>query len=237
MFSIKINTWGTTEAHLWSVSLYVYIMFELMFVLIFSHETDWWILSSFSRPEQDFVVTIIFSFVWLVSSCCWAKSLSEIKSATNPTQVLLLISACRAQENKCAAIQEPFWSRLNTSVVSNQKKISTEIQDWKKKKQASYLCPFPMSRFLALWMSSFGSGISGLSSKRQAGTRQARDIRPGVLLGNVPVKCDRGSTVRAASTCRRRAQVHNLPDKTVSICLRGILVSMSTDKVASTSHK
>ncbi|XP_068567804.1 synaptoporin b [Cebidichthys violaceus] len=68
-------------------------------------------------PLVDFVVTVIFSLVWLVSSCCWAKTLSDIKTATNPTQVLLLISACRAQENKCTATQEPLWSRLNTSAV------------------------------------------------------------------------------------------------------------------------
>ncbi|XP_029358688.1 synaptoporin-like [Echeneis naucrates] len=68
-------------------------------------------------PLVDFIVTIIFSFMWLASSCCWAKSLSDIKTATNPTQVLLLISACKAQENKCTAVQEPLWSRLNTSAV------------------------------------------------------------------------------------------------------------------------
>uniref|UniRef100_A0A8C3A551 Synaptoporin b n=1 Tax=Cyclopterus lumpus TaxID=8103 RepID=A0A8C3A551_CYCLU len=68
-------------------------------------------------PLVDFLVTIIFSFMWLVSSCCWAKTLSDIKTATNPTQVLLLISACRAQENKCMATQEPLWSQLNTSAV------------------------------------------------------------------------------------------------------------------------
>uniref|UniRef100_A0A3B5ATQ4 Synaptoporin-like n=1 Tax=Stegastes partitus TaxID=144197 RepID=A0A3B5ATQ4_9TELE len=68
-------------------------------------------------PLVDFVVTVIFSFMWLVSSCCWAKALSDIKTATNPTQVLLLISACRSQENKCAVTEEPLWSRLNTSAV------------------------------------------------------------------------------------------------------------------------
>ncbi|XP_054473680.1 synaptoporin b [Anoplopoma fimbria] len=68
-------------------------------------------------PLVDFVVTVIFSITWLVSSCFWAKTLSDIKTATNPTQVLLLMSACRAQENKCTATQEPVWSRLNTSVV------------------------------------------------------------------------------------------------------------------------
>ncbi|XP_069546676.1 synaptoporin b [Brachyistius frenatus] len=68
-------------------------------------------------PLVDFVVTVIFFLMWLVSTCYWAKTLSEIKTATNPTAVLLLISACRAQENKCAAVQEPSWSYLNTSVV------------------------------------------------------------------------------------------------------------------------
>ncbi|XP_037534639.1 synaptoporin b [Nematolebias whitei] len=68
-------------------------------------------------PLVDFAVTVIFSLMWLVSSCCWAKSLTDLKSATNPTEVLLLISACRAQENRCTAMQEPHWSRLNTSTV------------------------------------------------------------------------------------------------------------------------
>ncbi|KAG7494032.1 synaptoporin-like [Solea senegalensis] len=68
-------------------------------------------------PLVDFIVTVIFSFMWLISSCCWAKALSDIKTATNPTQLLLLISACRAQENTCTATEEPLWSRLNTSVV------------------------------------------------------------------------------------------------------------------------
>lgn len=79
---------------------------------------------------QDFLITIIFSVMWLVSSCCWAKSLSDIKMATNPTRVLLLISACRAAENKCAATQEPHWSRLNTSVVGNQ----STGEPWKRSK-------------------------------------------------------------------------------------------------------
>ncbi|KAK7916579.1 hypothetical protein WMY93_012340 [Mugilogobius chulae] len=68
-------------------------------------------------PLVDFVVTVVFSCLWLVSSCCWAKGLSNIENATNPTQVLLLISACRAPENRCTVTQEPRWARLNTSVV------------------------------------------------------------------------------------------------------------------------
>lgn len=70
--------------------------------------------------EQDFIVTVVFSIMWLVGSCCWAKALSDIKAATDPTQVLLLISACRAPENKCTVTQQPLWSRLNTSAVRIQ---------------------------------------------------------------------------------------------------------------------
>uniref|UniRef100_A0A3Q3EAR0 Synaptoporin b n=1 Tax=Labrus bergylta TaxID=56723 RepID=A0A3Q3EAR0_9LABR len=157
-------------------------------------------------PLVDFVVTIIFSFMWLISSCCWAKALSDIKTATNPTQVLQLISACRSPENKCTATQEPFWSRLNTSAVSiQQEKKALRIV----MTNCIIFVPFLLSRFLALSMFSSGLGISGLSSKRQAGTRQVSDIQPGVLLGNVPAKCDSGSTVRAALTCQRKVLVHN----------------------------
>ncbi|CAL8338050.1 unnamed protein product [Merluccius merluccius] len=68
-------------------------------------------------PLVDFIVTVVFSLAWLVSTCSWAKVLSDIKTATDPTQVLLLISACRAQTNRCVVMQQPLWSRLNTSVV------------------------------------------------------------------------------------------------------------------------
>ncbi|KAM3877718.1 synaptoporin b [Diretmus argenteus] len=68
-------------------------------------------------PLVDFIVTVTFSFMWLVSTCTWAKGLSDIKIATDPTQVLLLISACRARENRCAANQQPLWTGLNMSVV------------------------------------------------------------------------------------------------------------------------
>ncbi|XP_005810492.1 synaptoporin-like [Xiphophorus maculatus] len=68
-------------------------------------------------PLVDFLVTVTFSLMWLLSSCCWAKSLTDIKAATNPTEVLLLIASCREKENRCATTQEPLWSRLNTSTV------------------------------------------------------------------------------------------------------------------------
>ncbi|XP_056293439.1 synaptoporin isoform X2 [Pseudoliparis swirei] len=68
-------------------------------------------------PLVDFIVTVVFSFLWLVSSSAWAKALSDVKMATDPEEVQLLVSACRVQTNKCGSVQGPRWSGLNTSVV------------------------------------------------------------------------------------------------------------------------
>lgn len=68
-------------------------------------------------PLIDFVVTVVFSFLWLVSSSAWAKALSDVKLATDPDEVQLLISACKDQTNKCGSVHGPRWSGLNTSVV------------------------------------------------------------------------------------------------------------------------
>ncbi|NXV04590.1 SYNPR protein, partial [Cettia cetti] len=65
----------------------------------------------------DFIVTVVFSFLWLVSSSAWAKGLSDVKVATDPDEVLLLMSACKQQSNKCLPIRSPVMSSLNTSVV------------------------------------------------------------------------------------------------------------------------
>ena len=58
--------------------------------------------------------------MWLVSSSAWAKALSDVKLATDPDEVQLLISACKTQTNKCGSLHGARWSGLNTSVVSSQ---------------------------------------------------------------------------------------------------------------------
>ncbi|OCT85973.1 synaptoporin isoform X1 [Xenopus laevis] len=68
-------------------------------------------------PLIDFIVTVVFSFLWLVSSSGWAKGLSDVKVATDPDEVLLLISACKQQTTKCTSVRGPVMSSLNTSVV------------------------------------------------------------------------------------------------------------------------
>ncbi|XP_058487934.1 synaptoporin-like [Solea solea] len=68
-------------------------------------------------PLIDFVVTVVFSFMWLVCSSAWAKALSDVKVATDPDEVQLLIPACKDQTNKCGTVHGSRWSGLNTSVV------------------------------------------------------------------------------------------------------------------------
>lgn len=63
------------------------------------------------------MVTVVFSFMWLVSSSAWAKALSDVKVATDPDEVQLLVSACKIPTNKCGSVHGPRWSGLNTSVV------------------------------------------------------------------------------------------------------------------------
>ncbi|XP_020924828.1 synaptoporin isoform X1 [Sus scrofa] len=67
--------------------------------------------------NRDFIVTVVFSFLWLVGSSAWAKGLSDVKVATDPKEVLLLMSACKQPSNKCTAVHSPVMSSLNTSVV------------------------------------------------------------------------------------------------------------------------
>ena len=66
---------------------------------------------------QDFVVTAVFTFFWLVSSCAWAKGLSDVKTATDPDRVITFITACDEQENRCKEVHDAKVSGLNTSVV------------------------------------------------------------------------------------------------------------------------
>ncbi|XP_023693172.2 synaptophysin-like [Paramormyrops kingsleyae] len=67
--------------------------------------------------QIDFVVTCVFTFMWLVSSAAWAKGLSDVKTATDPDRVISLIPACDREENRCREVHDPVVSGLNTSVA------------------------------------------------------------------------------------------------------------------------
>lgn len=67
---------------------------------------------------QDFIVTAVFAFMWLVSSSAWAKGLSDVKEATDPDNLFKDMAACKKIGNTCSELREPVTSGLNTSVVS-----------------------------------------------------------------------------------------------------------------------
>ncbi|XP_034027747.1 synaptophysin a [Thalassophryne amazonica] len=68
-------------------------------------------------PLIDLGVTTGFAFMWLVSSAAWAKGLSDVKTATDPDEVITLISACDDKGNQCREVHDPVMSGLNTSVA------------------------------------------------------------------------------------------------------------------------
>uniref|UniRef100_A0A8C6WMQ4 Synaptophysin n=1 Tax=Neogobius melanostomus TaxID=47308 RepID=A0A8C6WMQ4_9GOBI len=52
-------------------------------------------------PLIDLGVTAFFAFMWLVSAAAWAKGLSDVKTATDPDEVMTLIQACANNANEC----------------------------------------------------------------------------------------------------------------------------------------
>ncbi|CAN0109388.1 synaptophysin-like [Lethenteron reissneri] len=70
-------------------------------------------------PMIDFIATVVFSFLWLVSASAWAKGLSDVKSATDPEEVIFLVAACQAAVPlaTCKEGLDPVTSGLSVSVV------------------------------------------------------------------------------------------------------------------------
>ncbi|XP_075064900.1 synaptophysin-like protein 1 [Mixophyes fleayi] len=61
----------------------------------------------------DFIITIIFAFMWLVSSSAWAKALTDIKIVTDPQKI---VSYCNLPY-KCTPGSESRMGSLNISVA------------------------------------------------------------------------------------------------------------------------
>ncbi|XP_028303083.1 synaptoporin isoform X1 [Gouania willdenowi] len=120
-------------------------------------------------PLIDFVVTVVFSFVWLVSSSAWAKALSDVKTATDPDEVQLLIPACKVQTNKCGSVHGARWSGLNTSVVFGYLNFVLWAGNiWFVFKETS-------------WHKGAGRLAGGGASQKQAGTFTQQPYNPGGL--------------------------------------------------------
>ncbi|MEE6481295.1 hypothetical protein FKM82_012823 [Ascaphus truei] len=67
-------------------------------------------------PLIDFIITVVFAFMWLVSSSAWAKGLTDIKIATDPSFVIKTALPC-AGNYSCYAGSVSSVGSLNVSVV------------------------------------------------------------------------------------------------------------------------
>ncbi|KAH0628824.1 hypothetical protein JD844_010395 [Phrynosoma platyrhinos] len=92
--------------------------------------------------EWDFVVTAVFTFMWLVSSCAWAKGLSDVKEATDPDNVIKSVAACEEASVKCKEIREPITSGLNTSVFGFLNLVLWLGNLWFVFKETGWSAPF-----------------------------------------------------------------------------------------------
>ncbi|XP_043565044.1 synaptophysin-like protein 1 [Chiloscyllium plagiosum] len=67
-------------------------------------------------PMIDFVVTVVFAFLWLVSSSAWGKGLTDLKYSTNPGNIIKSVQFCN-ELNKCTPGGVSGMGSLNVSVV------------------------------------------------------------------------------------------------------------------------
>ncbi|XP_062914262.1 synaptophysin-like protein 1 [Mobula hypostoma] len=67
-------------------------------------------------PIIDFIVTVIFAFLWLVSSSAWGKGLTDLKYSTNPDVLKDQLELCKS-EAECTPSTVSGMGSLNVSVV------------------------------------------------------------------------------------------------------------------------
>ncbi|XP_067855246.1 synaptophysin-like protein 1 [Heptranchias perlo] len=67
-------------------------------------------------PMIDFVVTVIFAFLWLVCSSAWGKGLTDLKYATNPEVIKDNVPICK-ELDLCTSAGVSSMGSLNVSVV------------------------------------------------------------------------------------------------------------------------
>ncbi|XP_056429552.1 synaptophysin-like protein 1 [Hyla sarda] len=113
----KLPGWHLTGDYSSSAEFYVtiavfaflYCIGALVLYLGFRHLYQ----DSKKLPLIDFIITVIFAFMWLVSSSAWAKGLTDIKYVTSPSTTAKL---CH-QLYLCTPGSESRMGSLNISVA------------------------------------------------------------------------------------------------------------------------
>ncbi|XP_036373939.1 synaptophysin-like protein 1 [Megalops cyprinoides] len=68
-------------------------------------------------PMMDFVVTVIFAFLWLVCSSAWARGLQSVKDATGTVGIRDTLALCKVEGVACEVTEFAPMRSLNVSVV------------------------------------------------------------------------------------------------------------------------
>ncbi|XP_069833704.1 synaptophysin-like protein 1 [Dendropsophus ebraccatus] len=113
----KLPEWHLTGDYSSSAEFYVtiavfaflYCMGALVLYLGFGHLYQ----DNKKLPLIDFFITIIFAFMWLVSSSAWAKGLTDIKHVTSPNTIA---DYCN-EHYLCTPGSESRMGSLNISVA------------------------------------------------------------------------------------------------------------------------
>ncbi|KAM4747447.1 synaptophysin-like protein 1 [Rhinophrynus dorsalis] len=93
-----------------AVFAFLYCLGALVLYLGFMHLYR----DSTKFPLIDFIITILFAFMWLVSSSAWAKGLTDVKAVTNPQNIAPRICP---DQYRCFPGAESHMGSLNISVA------------------------------------------------------------------------------------------------------------------------
>ncbi|KAK7878546.1 hypothetical protein WMY93_030382 [Mugilogobius chulae] len=70
-------------------------------------------------PVMDLLLTALLAFLWLTAASAWAKGLTDVKTATNPSHIISILDVCTDTKLQatCSAGALPHMGRLNASVI------------------------------------------------------------------------------------------------------------------------
>ena len=72
--------------------------------------------------HQDFIVSVVLTLLWLISSCAWAQGVTDVKMYTDPDggSVFDLMTECGVTplNDHCQTVNIGNFASLNVSIVS-----------------------------------------------------------------------------------------------------------------------
>ncbi|CAK9290123.1 unnamed protein product [Gordionus sp. m RMFG-2023] len=89
------------------VALVIYVFFDKLY-----YENE-------RLPMLDFIITMAFALLWLISTSAWAKNVTDLKYYTNPDNMIPRINDCKPYNGvaPCATKYRGDFSSLNVSII------------------------------------------------------------------------------------------------------------------------